>query len=265
MAELPGYFIKGEGVPVLLLHCSMSTKEQWINLSKILSNDFKVIAIDLYGYGQTAFPEKTKGFSLDDEIELIEKILESNLEKNEKFHLVGHSYGGAVAMKYSTLQSKRNLSLCVFEPMLNHVSREIDPDTYILAKEFISEIENDISSGNPETGSAKFIDFFSGEGTFQRLPKEIKQIFTTCIKKMPLDYKATINENLHSDIYKNIDLPVCLISGKHSPSLTVDISNFIPKIIPDIKHHKVTGGHMSPIEKSAEVNKIIVDFIKSFH
>jgi pimeloyl-ACP methyl ester carboxylesterase len=263
MTPVPGYFVKGNGVPVVLLHCSMSTKEQWLNLSKILENKFKVIAIDLYGYGSTPFPEKTQNFTLDDEIKLLEKVLELETEKNEKFHLVGHSYGGAIAMKYSTLKSKKNLSLCVFEPMLNHIFKETDYDMFLLGKEFISEIENDVLSGNPEKGCMKFIDLFSGEGTFEKLPKEFKEIFTNCIKKMPMDYKATIDNSLNSKLYNNIDIPVCLISGKKSPEITSEISRFISGIIAGLKHFEVEGGHMSPLENPESVNKIIFDFLIS--
>jgi pimeloyl-ACP methyl ester carboxylesterase len=263
MTIIPGYFVKGKGTPVVLLHCSMSTKEQWYNLAEDIKDRFKVIAIDLYGYGNTPFPENMENFSLDDEIKLLEKVLELETEQNEKFHLVGHSYGGAVAMKYSTLKSKKNLSLCVFEPMLNHIFKEIDHDTFLLGKEFIADIENDVISGNPDKGCIKFIDLFSGEGTFERLPKEFKDIFTSCIKKMPMDYRATIDNSLNSELYKEIDIPVCLISGRKSPEITSEISRFIAGIIPGLKHFEVDGGHMSPIENPETVNKIIKNFLLS--
>ncbi|MCB9480726.1 MAG: alpha/beta hydrolase [Desulfobacteraceae bacterium] len=260
MNNLPGYFVKGEGTPVVLLHCSMSSKEQWLTLASLLKEKFKVIGIDLYGYGQSPFPEKTDNFTLDNEIELIEKVFEKVLDENEKFHLAGHSYGGAVAMKYSTLERKRNISLCVFEPMLNHVFREIDHDTFLLGKQFISDIENDVLSGNPKKGCIKFIDLFSGDGTFEKLPYEIQKIFMNCIKKMPMDYRATIDENLNSNLYKKIDIPVCLISGKKSPDITAQISRFISGIIPGLTHFEIDGGHMSPIEKPEFFNPIVKDF-----
>ncbi|MDY0362395.1 MAG: alpha/beta fold hydrolase [Desulforegulaceae bacterium] len=263
MTIIPGYFVKGKGRPLVLLHCSMSSKEQWLGLASLLKEKFKVIGIDLYGYGQSPFPENTVNFTLDNEIELIEKVLENVLEKNEKFHLAGHSYGGAVAMKYSTLERKRNISLCVFEPMLNHVFKEIDYETFLLGKEFISEIENDVLSGNPKKGCIKFIDLFSGDGTFEKLPSEIQQIFMNCIKKMPMDYKATIDEKLNSSIYKKIDIPVCLISGEKSPDITSKISRFIAGVIPGITHFEINGGHMSPIENSKLFNPIVKNFFCS--
>jgi|GEM_PF-1764773 pimeloyl-ACP methyl ester carboxylesterase len=261
MQKKPGYMIAGRGTPVVFLHCSMSTKEQWTKIFNSLKDKFTVIAIDLYGYGESPFPEVIEGFSLDHETELMESVLNETIGSNAKFHLVGHSYGGAVAMKYSTLDDSRNLSLCVYEPMLNHVFRETDNEMYYLGKEFIEEIEQSIINGSPEQGCIKFIDLFSGEGTFERLPKEIQNIFTGCIKKMPMDYKATIANDLSLDLYKKIKIPVCLISGDKSPALTADISRAVAGVISDCSFQKVKGGHMAPIENPDNVNKIIENFL----
>lgn len=265
MTQLPGYFVKGKGAALVLLHCSMSSKEQWLGLASQLEKKFKVIGIDLYGYGQSPFPENTDNFTLDSEIELMEKVLDIVLDENEKFHLAGHSYGGAVAMKYSTLERKRNISLCVFEPMLNHVFKEIDNELFLLGKQFISEIEKDVLSGNPKQGCIKFIDLFSGDGTFEKLPNEIQQIFMNCIKKMPMDYRATIDENLNSKLYTQIDIPVCLISGKKSPDITSQISKFISGIIPGLAHFEINGGHMAPIEHANSFNIIVENFLDKIH
>ncbi|MGM0418045.1 MAG: alpha/beta fold hydrolase [Thermodesulfobacteriota bacterium] len=263
MQKKPGYMIAGNGTPVVFLHCSMSTKEQWLKIFNSLKNSFTVIAIDLYGYGQSPFPEKFEGFSLDHETKAMESVLDETIGPDTKFHLVGHSYGGAAAMKYSAGKNSRNLSLCVYEPMLNHVFRETDKEMYYLGKEFIGDIEQSIINGNPEQGCIKFIDLFSGDGTFERLPEEIKNIFIRCIKKMPMDYKATIADDLSLDLYKNIKIPTCIISGEQSPDLTADISKAVAGVVPHCFFHKVKGGHMAPIEKPDNVNKIIENFLVS--
>ncbi len=259
-----GYMVQGEGFPVVFLHCSMSRKEQWLSIFKSLKNKFKLIAIDLYGYGETPFPDKVKGFSLDDEIELMESVLDKETGTGENFHLVGHSYGGAVAMRYSTFPHRKNISLSVYEPMLNHVFRDLNMEMFDLGKEFIEGIEKDIALGDYDSGCRKFIDVFSGDGTFDKLPEEIKNLFRDCIKKMPLDYKATIADNLNLLSYRNMGIPVCLMYGNKSPEITSFISLELIKIIEDIEVHVVNGGHMAPIEKSDIVNGLICKFLDKF-
>lgn len=262
MVKKTGYMIGGSGFPVVFLHCSMSRKEQWFELYNSLKENHTVLSIDLYGYGDSPFPEDTSGFGLDNEIELINGVLSETIGLNSKFHLVAHSYGGAVAMKYSCMADHNNISLSVYEPMLNHVYREIDPDLFEASKEFIHEIEKDIQNGNQRNGCVKFIDFFSGDGTFMSLPESMQSVFESCIRKMPLDYHGTIADDLSIEKYKSIDVPVCLIAGNKSPELTLKISDIMSEVLKKVEYHKIDGGHMAPIENSKDVNKIILNFLK---
>jgi len=261
MVHKPGYIVSGEGVPVVLLHCSMSSKEQWLPLIDSLKKNFMTIAFDLYGYGSSPFPEDENDFHLEDEIAFFSETLDNLIGRDTKFHMVGHSYGGAVAMKYSSMSESRNISLCVYEPMLNHVSREIDMEIYRLGMEFIGDIEEDIKRGKPDLGCAKFIDFFSGEGTFRRLPEGIQELFKNCIAKMPLDYRATIDEKLSLDTYKNINIPVCLVAGNKSPDITLNISQKLSETLKNLEFYLINSGHMAPIERPDLVNPLIEKFI----
>ncbi len=264
MKKTAGYMTAGEGTPVVFLHSSMSRKEQWFMIFESLKTDHKVIAIDLYGYGDSPFPEIIDGFGLQHEIELIESVLHETISTDEKFHLVGHSYGGAIALRYASLPGNRVMSLSVYEPMLNHVFRETDREMYFEGMDFINGIEEDVVNGNPDAGCSKFIDFFSGEGTFQKLPEQMKKSFRKCVRKMPMDYRATIGDELSVKLYRGITAPVCLISGKRSPELTSVISDLLSETIPDVKYHRVDGGHMAPLEQPGVVNPVIEEFIRGF-
>jgi pimeloyl-ACP methyl ester carboxylesterase len=67
-----GVCIEGSGPPVVLLHSSMSSKSQWRKLVKALRDSHRLISIDLYGYGDTAWPRSREAFRLDDEVSLVE-------------------------------------------------------------------------------------------------------------------------------------------------------------------------------------------------
>jgi pimeloyl-ACP methyl ester carboxylesterase len=60
----PGYFVAGAGVPVVLLHASLSSKSQWRELAAQLAPRFRVIAIDLSGYGDNPMPAARESFSV---------------------------------------------------------------------------------------------------------------------------------------------------------------------------------------------------------
>jgi len=63
------YLERGAGEPVVLLHCSASSSEQWRALMESLADRYHVLARDLYGYGRTS-PWRGSGFSLAHEVEI---------------------------------------------------------------------------------------------------------------------------------------------------------------------------------------------------
>lgn len=112
-----GYCIEGEGKTVVLLHGSMTTRAQWQPLMAVLEPYYRVIAMDLSGYGDTPFPEDPGKYELALESQLLDEILSDVMPDDENYHLVGHSYGGVVAMRHAYHDRCRVESLTVIEPM----------------------------------------------------------------------------------------------------------------------------------------------------
>ena len=59
-----GYWATGDGAPVVLLHSSLGSKSQWSALVERLASRFRVIALDLCGYGDNALPASSESFTL---------------------------------------------------------------------------------------------------------------------------------------------------------------------------------------------------------
>lgn len=92
------YKIFGEGTPFLILHGWGSKAEKWEGIGELLvKRGFKVIIPDLPGFGLSQLP--LNPWNLDDYCTFVENLVKFlNLDK---FHLLGNSFGGAVAVKYS--------------------------------------------------------------------------------------------------------------------------------------------------------------------
>src|ERR1700751_3355378 len=84
------------GPVVMLVHSSVSGARQWRRLMDDLKDRFCVRAVNLYGYGKTPAWPAGAIQSLDDQARLVEAALPPDADE---FHLVGHSFGGSVAMK----------------------------------------------------------------------------------------------------------------------------------------------------------------------
>ena len=254
----------GEGEAVVMLHSSMSSKSQWFSLMETLKKTHKVVAVDLYGYGEApGVPtEKMDNFSMDDELALIREALGETLGGEARFHLVGHSYGGAVALHLALAMPERIQSLSLYEPMANHVLSETDASLYQEQKALMAMIIEEIERGNYKYGASMFVDFFNGEGIFSLLPEKLQTLLAGCVSKMPLDYLASARPSLRMGRYRSLSIPTCLMAGKQSPDFSLKISQSLSGLIPSVDYHLVDAGHMAPITHGPLVNPIIVDHVR---
>jgi len=89
------YEEKGQGSPVLLVHGFGASTYTWRNIAPALAQNNRVIAVDLKGFGQSDKPFDER-YSVFDQAELLKQlIIDNNLRD---LALVGHSYGGGVAL-----------------------------------------------------------------------------------------------------------------------------------------------------------------------
>ena len=79
----------------MLLHSSVAGARQWRRLMEDLKNRFRVRAVNLFGYGTTPPWTAATAQSLKDQARLVEAALPYNADEA---YLVGHSFGGSVAM-----------------------------------------------------------------------------------------------------------------------------------------------------------------------
>jgi pimeloyl-ACP methyl ester carboxylesterase len=49
-----GFEASGAGEPVILVHSSVSGRQQWRSLTGELASRFQVVAVDLFGYGESS-------------------------------------------------------------------------------------------------------------------------------------------------------------------------------------------------------------------
>ncbi len=86
---------RGEGPPVLLIHGFGTNTFTWRHVAPDLARDHKVIAVDLKGFGQSDKPFDER-YSAQDQADLLSQLIIDRDLKN--LTLVGHSYGGGVAL-----------------------------------------------------------------------------------------------------------------------------------------------------------------------
>jgi pimeloyl-ACP methyl ester carboxylesterase len=100
------------GPLVILVHSSVAGARQWRRLMDDLQDRFRVRAVNLFGYGKTPSWPGDRSQTLLDQARLIEAALPAG---TDEVYLVGHSFGGSVAMKAAALMAGRVTRLVLLE------------------------------------------------------------------------------------------------------------------------------------------------------
>ena len=102
------YKIAGSGPAILVLHGWGGSSDSWVKVQEILSEKgYQVIAPDFPGLGVSANPPIAWGVEeyADFVLRFAEKL------ELDKFFLLGHSFGGRIAINFSTLHPNKLKSL----------------------------------------------------------------------------------------------------------------------------------------------------------
>ena len=255
-AAVPAYYSAGEGPPVVLLHCSLSSKNQWRALSGMLAGDYRVIAVDLYGYGETRMPERGEKFTLLDEVKLVHSLLDRILLPGEPIHLVGHSYGGAVALAFCHSFPGRVRTLAIFEPVAFHLLDRGDPGLESVHA-MMQELAALLTAGLHHEAARTFLEYWSGPGSFANYPQRLQNEFALRTEKLPLDFRALTRTQLKLNDYSKLQLPVTVIAGRSSRQAALTIARKLSQTLADCTLYWVDTGHMGPLTHPDLINPVI--------
>src|SRR4051794_19174240 len=98
------YLESGSGPVIVLVHSSMAGATQWAALTADLEQHSHVRAVNLFGYGATPPWLLTSRPSLDDYADLVAAIIPHGARN---VIIIGHSFGGAVAMRLAQREGNR--------------------------------------------------------------------------------------------------------------------------------------------------------------
>jgi pimeloyl-ACP methyl ester carboxylesterase len=258
------YAETGRGETVVLLHGSVSSSAQWRSLTEVLQGRWHVLAPDFHGYGQTDPRAEPALPGLGDAAALVDAILGRSAGR---IHLVGHSYGGAVALRMASDRPGRLLSLTLIEPVAFHLlgrapdgTREHDLLREVAA--IAAAVTDAAATGDDDRGMARFIDYWSGAGTWLRLRPEARRALASQTAQVARDFRAVTNEPARFGALRRIAVPTLVLGGTTSPAPTLRIAELVAQLLPMARLQTVGGaGHMLPLTHGEAVNAAVADHL----
>jgi pimeloyl-ACP methyl ester carboxylesterase len=247
---------------VIALHCSGADAGEWHSLSETLSGDYAVLAPEHYGSESRGPWNGEHAFGLSDEAARSVALID---ERKEKIHLVGHSYGGGVALNVALTRPERIASLSLYEPTAFHLLRQMGNDGAAAdaeIRDIARRIGQCIVVGDYRAGMADFVDYWNGHGAWKATRPAAQRALIRWAPKAPLDFRALIDDPTPATAYETLRIPVLIMRGEQAPLPTRVISERLTEILPKGRLKIVAGaGHMGPLTHASEVSLLIVQHI----
>ena len=258
----PGCTVAGEsGEPVVMLHSSLSSKLQWTSLTERLSPRFRVIAVDLWGYGENAMPAFAQRFTLDDEVRLVAAHVDRLVAPHLRVHLVGHSYGALVGLRFAQTLRGRVASLSLYEPVAFGMLANDDAVLTEVAR-LAHGIKRMLTAGERDDAARAFIDFWNGAGAYDAMSPRARKHATRGMDKVVLDFRAAWTWRPNPTVLHRVFAPALFLTGSRSPGAVQRIVRLLARALPDSRVATLDAGHMAPITDAHRVNPWIEAFIE---
>ena len=247
---------------VIALHCSGAGASEWQCLGEMLGDRYEVFAPEHYGSGSTEPWPGDHIFTLADEAVRTIALIDGC---EEKVHLVGHSYGGALALHVALTRPTRIASITLYEPSAFHLLRQMGvagAEGHAEIAEVARQVGRGVLNGDYRGSIAAFIDYWNGPGAWEAMSPGAQNALTRWVPAGPPGFGALINNPTPAAAYRALTFPTLILRGEHAPLPTRVIAERLPELLPNCGTTVVDGaGHMGPITHASKVSSLIVRHI----
>jgi len=242
------YKIAGQGPAILILHGWGGSSDSWIRVQKILSKEgFQVVVPDFPGFGKSKTPFSPWG--LEEYTNFILNL--TNYFGLKDFYLLGHSFGGRIAIKFAVSHPEKIKSLILCDSA--GIKQKWGLKEILIFQ--LAKIGNAVFTPTP----------------LRRLKDRARNLFYIFLRHrdyvkadgtMKETMKKVINEDLLIDLPK-IKTKTLIVWGKNDKLVPVKYAYFFKekienselKILPKI-------GHSPNLETPEKLAEIILNFLK---
>lgn len=248
-----------EGMPLVFLHGIGGDAESWRPQLDGFSDDFRAIAWDMPGYGDSA-PLKDMTFPA-----LVEAvaILLDRLSVTQA-HLVGHSLGGMIAQAFALAHPERLRSLTLAATSAAFGKRSGGKPDAAWRDDFIAQRLGPLDRGASMAELApKLVQGLIGDDPD---PKGLEQAILSMAAVSEAGYRAAIRCLADFDqqsALADIRTPTLLIAGEKDPVAPPKVMRRMAEAMPDARFEMVEcSGHLLHLERPKAFNRLLADFLK---
>ncbi|MBT3253007.1 MAG: alpha/beta fold hydrolase [Candidatus Marinimicrobia bacterium] len=244
----------GEGEPLIILHGLFGSSDNWHTLARRWGQSFQVFTLDQRNHGSSPHESAMNYAELTQDLHQF--IAQERLEN---VHIVGHSMGGKVGMRFASHNPDMVKSLTVLDIGLDRVEGKhdlilkalsaINPDEFSSRDEIKMELQNLIPSPP--------IQQFLLKNILRRLDGSLAWKFN---RDALLDHYNDLTMNL--ELEQSFIGSVLFLRGENSDYLEPSLPTEILQYFPLAQIQTVEGaGHWLHADKPDVLSTLVLDFI----
>ena len=239
------------GTPLLLLHGLGGSLESWSNNISFLSTKFRVIALDLPGFGMSDKPKIH--YSINFYVSFLEKF--TKRIKLSHFFIIGSSLGGHIAVQF-TLRNRKMVNKIILIspagslPKTYKGTKELKKYIRIVDAKYSKDVSEILASIDNSMVNRSYAD-----AIYKRLSLPgAKEAFVSALKGSAMATR-------YNNKLEKIDTDMLLIWGKEDRMIPL---RFIRPLLEHGKSRIIIlekCGHRPHVENPKLFNKVVKDFL----
>jgi pimeloyl-ACP methyl ester carboxylesterase len=254
---LTAYYDEGRGPPLLLLHGFTGSKLDFHDQLQWFTDRHRVLAPDQRGHGESSNPGRPDAYSFDILVQDLAGYLDA-LDVR-RCHLLGHSMGGMVAMRFALRYPKRLASLILMDTAAEPLT--IFPQA--LREQLAKEVRANGCASRVKMmrempmsdAAARGRDFLGSDEHWRRIELKLSQMDPEAW--VALTDEMAKQTSLLSDL-GGISTPTTVIVGEHDVPF-VEPSARMAKAIPEARLETIPLAAHCPQYENAEAWRRAID------
>ncbi len=250
-------------LPIVCLHSSGAGGKQWRRLLADAADAglaWRWHTPDLLGHGGRAgWPD---GVASRLSFEADGVLAGLDLPPAQAFHLVGHSYGGAVSLQLALQQPQRVRSLTLYEPVAFGLLPALGEDLpeWQEAQQVAAAVAAALDRGDLDGAARGFVGYWQGRDVWPELDEGQRARLAEPMPTIRRHFEALSAARWSDAQLATLQMPVQLICGGATRASARRVAQTLAARLPHAQLAALEGaGHLAPISDAARVNPLLLE------